>query len=132
MFEAHKKTHNVFISHCYGAIHTLHLMSWLREQGRREEVRGVAVISLGATTPVSLGLVAKLPAFVLGRSLSLSISTGFEVCLLTEWLRPLARATSNRALFTPNSDPSLIQIENTLSESNRMYMMKVVCVCVCV
>lgn len=43
----------------------------------------------------------------------------------TEWLRPLARASSNRAIFTPTTDPALIQFENTMSSSNRMYMMKV-------
>ena len=42
-----------------------------------------------------------------------------------EWLRPLARASSNRAIFTPQSDPDLVQYENSLSNNNRMYMMKV-------
>lgn len=66
VYEAHKKARNVFVSHCYGAIHTLHLMKWLRDEGRAGEVRGVAVLSLGAQAPASVGLVARIPAFILG------------------------------------------------------------------
>lgn len=126
VYEAHKKDCNVFVSHCYGTIHTLRLVSWLREQGRGGEVRGVAMISFGARAPVSLGLVGKLPAFVLGKSPLATIALSDLWSLsLSEWLRPLARASSNRAIFTPNTDPALIRFENSLTESNRMYMMKV-------
>lgn len=49
-----------------------------------------------------------------------------EVChWFTEWLRPLARASSNRALFTPQTDPTLIRSENAMADNNRMYVMKV-------
>ena len=44
----------------------------------------------------------------------------------TEWLRPLARSSSNAALFTPKTDPTLITFENTHSNNNRMYVMKVI------
>ena len=66
MYEAHKKKQNVFIGHCYGAIHTLHLVKWLRDIGRAAEVVGVAMMSLGARAPASIGLLGKVPAFVLG------------------------------------------------------------------
>ena len=65
MYEQHKKERNVLVAHCYGSIHSLRLMKWLREQGREGEVRGVVLISLGAGA-LSVGGVAKLPAFFLG------------------------------------------------------------------
>lgn len=49
-----------------------------------------------------------------------------EILPIIEWLRPLARSASNAALFTPNTDPALIHFENTHSNNNRMYVMKVV------
>ena len=70
MYEAHKRPRNVFVSHCYGAIHTLRLVKWLRDEGRAVEVGGVAVLSLGAQAPVSLGIAAWIPAFILGDSFS--------------------------------------------------------------
>ena len=45
--------------------------------------------------------------------------------VLSEWLRPLARASSNAAMFTPNSDPTLIAFENSINSRNPMYMVKV-------
>ena len=66
MYEAHKRSRNVFVSHCYGAIHTLHLVKWLRDEGRAGEIVGVALLSLGARAPVSLGVAAWIPAFILG------------------------------------------------------------------
>ena len=42
-----------------------------------------------------------------------------------EWLRPLARSASNATLFTPTTDPALIEFENSISNNNRMYVMKV-------
>ena len=44
----------------------------------------------------------------------------------TEWLRPMARSTSNAAIFSPQTDPELIRFENTISDGNRMYVMKVI------
>ena len=44
---------------------------------------------------------------------------------LSEWLRPLARTSSNAAMFTPNSDPTLIAFENSINSRNPMYMVKV-------
>ena len=44
---------------------------------------------------------------------------------LSEWLRPLARASSNAAVFTPNSDPTLVAFENDINSRNPMFMMKV-------
>ena len=67
VYETHKKKKNVFVSHCYGTIHTLHLVRWLRDRGRAGEVLGVALMSLGATAPASLGLLGKVPAFILGK-----------------------------------------------------------------
>ena len=49
---------------------------------------------------------------------------------LKEWLRPLARSKSNQLLFTSNTDPRLIEFENTMGSNNRMYMMKVLDFCV--
>lgn len=43
----------------------------------------------------------------------------------TEVLRPLARSSSNAALFTPTTDPAIVAFENAISDRNRMYMMKV-------
>jgi pimeloyl-ACP methyl ester carboxylesterase len=69
VYEAHKKERNVFVSHCYGAIHTLRLVKWLRDGGRTGEVVGVALLSLGARAPVSLGMAKIIPAFILGKYL---------------------------------------------------------------
>ena len=66
MYEVHKKEQNVIIGHCYGAVHTLHLIKWLRGKGRAAEVVGVVMLSLGARAPASIGLLGKVPAFVLG------------------------------------------------------------------
>ena len=44
---------------------------------------------------------------------------------LSEYLRPLARSASNAAIFTPTTDPALIEFENSISNNNRMYVMKV-------
>ena len=49
----------------------------------------------------------------------------FFFCFI-EWLRPLARSSSNAAIFTPTTDPALIEFENSISDNNRMYVMKVV------
>ena len=45
---------------------------------------------------------------------------------IAEYLRPLARNSSNAALFPPTTDPSLIEFENAISSNNRMFMMKVI------
>lgn len=45
--------------------------------------------------------------------------------LSTEYLRPLARSSSNAAIFPPKTDPALIEFENAITSNNRMYMMKV-------
>ena len=66
MYETHKRKRNVFVSHCFGAIHTLHLVKWLRDEGRAGEIVGVALLSLGARAPVSMGMLAWIPAFILG------------------------------------------------------------------
>ena len=71
MYERHKKERNVLVAHCYGSIHTLRLMKWLREQGREGEVKGMVLISLGASA-LSVGVVSKLPAFFLGESVQLA------------------------------------------------------------
>lgn len=47
-------------------------------------------------------------------------------CLLLEWLRPLARSASNAAIFTAHTDPALIEFENSISNNNCMFMMKVI------
>ena len=77
MYDTHKKKRNVFVGHCYGAIHTLRLVKWLRDNERAGEVVGVALLSLGNRAPASIGLLGKVPAFVLGETqppnLSLSL-----------------------------------------------------------
>lgn len=45
---------------------------------------------------------------------------------ITEWLRPMARSKTNATIFTPTTDPNLIEFENSISDNNRMYVMKVV------
>jgi pimeloyl-ACP methyl ester carboxylesterase len=45
---------------------------------------------------------------------------------IQEWLRPLARSSSNAKIFSPHSDPQLISFENSLSDNNRMYVMRVI------
>ena len=66
MYETHKKTRNVFVSHCYGCIHTLRLVRWVREAGRGEEIRGFVALSLGAQGISTGSWVSHLPAFFLG------------------------------------------------------------------
>ncbi|KAL5466929.1 hypothetical protein EMCRGX_G031092 [Ephydatia muelleri] len=106
IYNSHRRLHNVFISHCYGAIHTLRLLDTLKQEQRLTEVAGVILLDVGIRA-LSLGMLSSLPAFLL------------------EYLRPLARSFSNAAIFPPTTDPALIQFENTITSNNRMYMMKV-------
>lgn len=46
--------------------------------------------------------------------------------ILLEWLRPLARSSSNAQLFAAGADPNLIAFENSVTDNNRMYMMRVI------
>ena len=43
-----------------------------------------------------------------------------------ELLRPMARSSSNAAIFAPQSDPSIISFENSISNTNRMYAMRTI------
>jgi hypothetical protein len=63
----YKLQHNVFISHCYGAVHTLRLLDFISKEGAIDSVAAVVLFDLGVNAPASLGLVGKLPAFVLGK-----------------------------------------------------------------
>ena len=44
----------------------MRLLCRLKREGRQAEIAGVVLLSLGKKKPVSLGLIGKLPAFVLG------------------------------------------------------------------
>lgn len=67
LYDRHKQERNVFIAHCYGAAHVLRLLNVLSLENRLNEVVGVVILALGVNSPVSLGLVGKLPAFMLGK-----------------------------------------------------------------
>ena len=68
VYNKYKLRHNVFVAHCYGAIHTLRLLDFVYSKEKTiQGVAAVVILDLGATAPVNLGLVGKLPAFVLGR-----------------------------------------------------------------
>lgn len=107
IYNSHKKPHNVFISHCYGAIHTLRLLYTLKQEHRLTEVAGVIILNLGIRA-LSINMLSSLPAFML------------------EYLRPLARRYSNAAIFPPATDPALIEFENAITSNNRMFMMKAI------
>lgn len=47
-------------------------------------------------------------------------------CFSLEWLRPLARSASNAILFASTADLELIRFENSIADTNRMYMMRTV------
>ena len=67
VYNKYKLRHNVFVSHCYGAVHTLRLLDLIYSKEKTiENIAAVVLFDLGANAPVSLGLVGKLPAFVLG------------------------------------------------------------------
>ena len=66
LYERHKQERNVFIAHCYGSIHTLQLLQWLRERERLGEVAAIVLLALGTNSPVPSGAFLKLPAFLLG------------------------------------------------------------------
>ena len=66
VYSKYKLHHNVFVAHCYGAIHVLRLLDLLYTKRTIQEVSAVVLLDLGANAPASLGLVGKLPAFVLG------------------------------------------------------------------
>ena len=66
MYDAHKKTQNVLVGHCYGSIHSLRLMKWLRDEGRAAEIKGVVLMSLGGFAPTGVKWLSVLPAFFLG------------------------------------------------------------------
>ena len=67
VYNMYKLHHNVFISHCYGAIHTLRLLDFLSRETAIDSVAAVVLLDLGVNAAASLGLVGKLPAFVLGK-----------------------------------------------------------------
>ena len=66
IYERHKQERNVFVAHCYGSIHVLRLLKMLSVENRLNEIVGVVILALGVNSPVSLGIVGKLPAFILG------------------------------------------------------------------
>ena len=66
IYEWHKQERNVFVAHCYGSIHVLRLLKMLSVDSRLNEIIGVVILALGVNSPVSLGLVGKLPTFILG------------------------------------------------------------------
>ena len=67
IYEKYKRRLNVFVSHCYGAAHTLRLLDLIYSKKKAiEDVAAVVLLDLGVSAPASLGLVGKLPAFVLG------------------------------------------------------------------
>ena len=67
IYNKYKLRHNVFVSHCYGAVHTLRLLNLIYSKEKAiEGVAAVVLLDLGVSAPASLGLIGKLPAFVLG------------------------------------------------------------------
>ena len=58
---------NVFVAHCYGVTHTLRLLKWLSMENRISEVAGVVMLAIGSNVPSSVGFIAKMPAFFLGK-----------------------------------------------------------------
>ena len=68
LFQQFKAEHNIIVAHCYGVVHTLRLLKRLKNEGRRGEIAGVVLLSLGKKKPVSMGLIGKLPAFALGET----------------------------------------------------------------
>ena len=72
----------MFISHCYGAIHTLRLLDFIYSKEKViEGVAAVILLDLGDVAPVSLGLVGKLPAFILGRFVCVHARACVCVCV---------------------------------------------------
>ena len=68
VYNAHKKAQNVLVGHCYGSIHILRLLKWLRDEGRAGEIKGMVLISLGGLAPTRgpVKWLSALPAFLLG------------------------------------------------------------------
>ena len=67
VYNKYKLRHNVFVAHCYGAVHVLRLLDVI--YSKEKVIQGVAAVvllDLGVSAPVSLGLVGKLPSFMLG------------------------------------------------------------------
>lgn len=86
VYNKYKLHRNVFVSHCYGAIHTLRLLNFIYSKEKTiEGIAAVIILDLGARAPVSLGLVGKLPAFVLGmwsdNNVCVYIGRRREVCV---------------------------------------------------
>ena len=65
IYSSHKRLHNVFISHCYGAIHTFRLLSALKQKQRLAEIAGVILLDVGIRA-LSVSVFTILPAFILG------------------------------------------------------------------
>ena len=126
----HKKSRNIIVAHCYGAIHTLRLMKRLRQEGQHTSVVGVAIIALGTNSPLppSGAWLTKIPAFIQGDHLVIEmlILKFLSLSLSLEWLRPLVRSSTNAKLFSAHTSPDLITFENALTDNNRMYMMRVI------
>ena len=76
VYNKYKLSHNVSVAHCYGDIHVLRLLDVI--YSKEKVVQGVAavVFDLGVSAPVSLGLVGKLPSFMLG----ILFSGGYRHC----------------------------------------------------
>ena len=68
LFMKHKKSRNIIVGHCYGAIHTLRLMKRLRQEGQHTSIVGVTIIALGTNCPLppSGAWLTKIPAFIQG------------------------------------------------------------------
>ena len=67
VYNKYKLSHNIFVAHCYGAVHVLRLLDVI--YSKEKVIQGVAAVvllDLGVSAPVSLGLVGKLPSFMLG------------------------------------------------------------------
>lgn len=71
IFSKYKQHKNVYVCHSYGNIHVLRHLKLLKVQGGLDSIVGVVMIGLGVNAPVSLGLLGKLPCFVLGKNVSI-------------------------------------------------------------
>lgn len=76
IFKKFKQHKNVYVSHSYGNIHVLRHLKLLQARHALDSIAGVVMIGLGTNAPVSIGMLGKLPCFVLGEG-------GREGCVRT-------------------------------------------------
>lgn len=67
VFMKYKKQRNLIVAHCYGALHTIRLLTLLKEQDLLSSIMGVVLLALGNRCPVPSSWFKYVPSTFLGK-----------------------------------------------------------------